>query len=262
MKRLQGLYRSLTLAFAMYSRIPTPRVDWDAGAMAYVFCFFPLVGAVVGFCLWGWIALAALIRVGSLLFAAVAFLLPLLITGGIHLDGFCDTCDALGSHQSPTRKLEILKDSHIGAFAAIGLLGYSLLTVALWSEVEAVGRLVPVLALLPVLSRTLSGLCSLLLPNARGEGLLHTFTSATAQRRVLLVLVIWLVVDATTLVLTAPLYGVAVLLGAALSLGVFIPMAKREFGGITGDLAGWFLQICELTCLLLVVLVQKGVYLL
>lgn len=52
-------------------------------------------------------------------FTAVLILIPVLITGGIHLDGLLDTADALSSYKTKEEKLEILKDSHAGAFAII-----------------------------------------------------------------------------------------------------------------------------------------------
>ena len=143
------LWKSFTLATAMYSSIPTPRTEWDGDSMAYAFCFFPWVGLVVGGAELLWWHVAAALGIEGLLFAAVAALLPLLITGGIHLDGFLDVADARGSHQSRERKLEILKDSHVGAFAVIAMGCYLLLYTALWSAVMPH----PALALVPVLSR-------------------------------------------------------------------------------------------------------------
>ena len=70
----------------------------------------------------------------------MAALLPLLVTGGIHLDGFLDVADARSSHQSRARKLEILKDSHVGAFAVIAMGCYLLLYTALWSAVGPIRR--------------------------------------------------------------------------------------------------------------------------
>ena len=70
----------------------------------------------------------------GVLFAAAAACLPLLITGGIHMDGFMDTVDALASHQSRERKLEILKDSACGAFAVLYCGVYLLLSFALYYE--------------------------------------------------------------------------------------------------------------------------------
>ena len=55
---------------------------------------------------------------------------PIIITGGIHMDGFLDTQDALGSYQPRERRLEILKDSHAGAFAIISCAVYLMMYVA------------------------------------------------------------------------------------------------------------------------------------
>ena len=107
------------IAFSTYSRIPMPQVEWNEKHMKYAICFFPLVGAVVGLLALGWGWLCRFLDLGELLQAAGWTALPLLVTGGIHMDGFCDTVDALSSHQSRERKLEILKDSHTGAFAVI-----------------------------------------------------------------------------------------------------------------------------------------------
>ena len=97
-------------------------------------CAFPLLGAVLGLLLLAWSALADLLTLTPQLRAAGAVLLPLAYTGGIHMDGFCDTCDALASHQDRARKLEILKDSRVGAFAVLGCVSYLLLQYALWCQ--------------------------------------------------------------------------------------------------------------------------------
>lgn len=248
---MKTLLSSFFLATSMYSRLPVPRTEWSERAMAYVFCFFPWLGLVVGAVELVWFRLAAALDAGALLFAAVAVLLPVWITGGIHLDGFCDTCDALGSHQSRERKLEILKDSHTGAFALIGLGCWLLMSAALWSEVQPVATL----ALIPVLSRALSGLCAVTMKNARGTGLLASFSQASELRVNRVVLALWLAAVCAALVL---LRGWPVLVGAALALGYYQLVSRREFGGITGDLAGWFVVICELACLACMVLAQKG----
>ena len=219
--------------------------------MAYVFCFFPWIGLVIGGLEYLWILLSQTLGLGALVFAAVSVLIPIAITGGIHLDGLCDTCDALGSHQSRERKLEILKDTHTGAFALIGLGSWLLLDTAFWAEVAPV----PALLLIPVLSRTLSGLCAVTMKNARGTGLLASISQASDLRCNRIVLALWLAAVTAGLIL---LDGIPVLIGAALSLGWYLYMSRKEFGGITGDLAGWFVQICELVCLVCLVLSQKG----
>lgn len=88
------------------------------------------------------------------------------------MDGFCDTCDALASHQDRARKLEILKDSRVGAFAVLGCVSYLLLQYALWCQPGWEKEDLWVLALVPVLSRAMSGYGALTQPGARADGLL------------------------------------------------------------------------------------------
>ena len=152
------------IAFAMYSKLPMPRVDWEKKALSWALCWFPLVGLFIGAVLWLWLVLAQWLGFGAIFTAAFALLLPIALSGGIHLDGFCDTCDALSSHQSREKKLEILKDSHTGAFAIICCGLYLLVFFAAWCQVEAAGRTALVLGLGPVLSRSLSGLFAVTLP--------------------------------------------------------------------------------------------------
>ncbi|WP_302496120.1 adenosylcobinamide-GDP ribazoletransferase, partial [uncultured Flavonifractor sp.] len=172
-------------------------------------------------------------------------------------DGFCDTCDALSSHQSRERKLEILKDSHTGAFAIICCGLYLLVFFACWSEVAAAGRAALVLALGPVLSRSLSGLFAVTLPNARGTGLLATFTGPMDTAKARGVMVIWVVACVAAMLWLDLWTGGAALLGAGLACLYYRVMSARQFGGVTGDLAGFFLQICELGMVLMVAVVQK-----
>lgn len=70
---------------------------------------FPWIGAVIGAILWGWFRLSALLGISTLAFILISAALPLIITGGFHVDGFMDTMDALHSYQPRERKLEILR---------------------------------------------------------------------------------------------------------------------------------------------------------
>ena len=111
--------KSLIIAFAMYSKLPMPRVDWEKKALSWALCWFPLVGVVIGAVLWGWMALAGALGIGKILFAAFALLIPIALSGGIHLDGFCDTGEEAGDFKGlPHRGLchHLLRPLSAGVF--------------------------------------------------------------------------------------------------------------------------------------------------
>ena len=252
------LLRSMAAAFTMYSKFPAPRVEWTADTMSWALCFFPLVGAAIGLALFLWLWLAGLLGLGIALTAAGALLLPVFLSGGIHLDGLCDTADALGSHQSRERKLEILKDSHIGAFGVITCALYLIIFFAVWCEALPLDRrAMGAAALVPVLSRSCSGLMAVTMSNARGGGLLAVFTQPVDLPKARLVLGAWALLSAAAIVIFAPQAGLPAVCAAGLVVLYFRTMSRRQFGGITGDLAGFFLQLCELGCMLAMAVVPK-----
>ena len=109
---------SLAVALSMYSKIPVPTVDWNEKNMKHAMCFFPVVGVVTGALEYaaGYVLLTDT-ECGSFFFAAVMTLIPILVTGGIHMDGFADTMDAISSYGDREKKLAVLKDPHTGAIA-------------------------------------------------------------------------------------------------------------------------------------------------
>lgn len=237
------------IAIATYSAIPAPIFEWNEKNMRYSICCFPAVGLFVGAALWLWYWVSSVFGVGSILFAAAATVIPLLITGGIHMDGFMDTTDALSSHRDRERKLEILKDSHCGAFAVLYCGVYLLLTFGLFTEVYINGN-VHVLLLGYILSRSLSALTVLTMKNARGSGMLMAFQEPIQGVRARNAVILLLTAVAVLEIVLFFLRGAIVVACAFLTLFWYRRKTLREFGGITGDTCGYFLQICELMILL------------
>ena len=118
---MTALWNSFKIAFSMYSKIPVPQSEWTKENMRYVMCFLPIIGAVIGGLVYGWALLASVLGIvgETSFYTAVMILIPVAVTGGIHLDGFLDTSDALSSWQTQEKRLEILKDSRAGAFAVL-----------------------------------------------------------------------------------------------------------------------------------------------
>ena len=89
--------------FPCFPEFRCPEFDGMKKSMRYMLCAFPLIGVVIGLLLWGWQWLANWLALGNFLYSAGFVLIPIAVTGGIHLDGFCDTVDALSSH-APMQK--------------------------------------------------------------------------------------------------------------------------------------------------------------
>ena len=141
--KIASVFKSVTVAFSMYSRIPMPRFRWETEDMRYHLCFFPWVGGVIGILEYLWFLGVARFEIGPTAATLIALSIPILVTGGFHLDGFMDTCDALSSWRTREERLRILSDPHIGAFAVIRLALFGLIYGAALSELTAEGVLFP-----------------------------------------------------------------------------------------------------------------------
>lgn len=244
-KVLKALLGSFVIAFSMYSRIPMPMVEWTKERMRYVMCFFPLIGAVIGI-LEAFLGLLCH-KLGFPVFGAVLpVVLPIAVTGGIHMDGLLDVIDARASQGDKEKKLAILKDPHTGAFAIIGCSVYLLVYLAAFGELGA--ALFPSWCAGFVITRALSGLAVVSFPMAKKSGLAAAFGEGARKKTVGLVMIAYLAAAYGFIWYQAgPLVGGMVLLVSLLVYFITYRMAKREFGGITGDVAGYFLQMCELS---------------
>lgn len=247
--------RSLVMAFSLFTVIPMPQVDWSERNMRYLMAAFPAVGLLIGALVWGWWHLCGMLGFASLMRAAGVTLIPVALTGGIHLDGFADVMDALSSHAEPERKRQIMKDPHVGAFAIMGVCCYLIAYLALASEVDEEHLLA--LACVPILSRCLSSYATVSFRKASKTGMLAaegTTVGAPAIR--LVVLGIYMAVGAL-LVACDGAVGVLVVMAAVVVLLYVKRIAEREFGGMGGDLAGFFLQLAELVMLAVIAVVGR-----
>ena len=167
---MKTFWNNLVAAFTMYSKIPMPNIELTEENTKYSLCFFPLVGVVIGAILCGWRIAYPYLCNGDFLPAVVFVIVPVIISGATHVDGFIDTVDAICSKKTVEGKLAILKDTHTGAYAIIMTLSYFLVALGVWSEMPI--DAVPVLAIGFVMSRALSGLSIVIFPHARTSKLL------------------------------------------------------------------------------------------
>ncbi|MBE5961381.1 MAG: adenosylcobinamide-GDP ribazoletransferase [Lachnospiraceae bacterium] len=246
--------KGFIIAFSMYSKIPMPKLEWTKENMKYAICYFPLIGAVIGLISYGAYSLFNVLGAGDGLRASILVVLPLLVTGGIHMDGFLDTSDALNSYGDREKKLAILKDPNAGAFAVIRGFIYMFLLFGLFSEADEKSILLAGIGY--VYSRAYSGLSVVSFQNARGNGTLAAFSQNAEKKRVQLVMIGYLLLSAGLFLMVDMVAGAACMVAGA---GVFLyykKMSYAKFGGITGDLAGYFVELCELAVLAAAVMVQ------
>ena len=171
-------------------------------------------------------------------------MIPILITGGFHVDGFMDTMDAFHSYQPREKKLEILKDSHIGAFAVIMLAAYGLIYLGAFSEIRDMDILKIVCAGF-VLARALSGIAVVSFQAAKEDGLLYLFASNAQKKIVRVSLFIQVILSVAFMLYESVPAGIVTVLTAAGVFAYYYYRCKKELGGITGDTAGYFVVLCE-----------------
>lgn len=246
--------RAIAVAFGMYSQIPMPRIEWDKKSLRYALCAFPLIGIVQGILCLLWGMLNRVVPLPEPIVAVGFLLIPLAVNGGIHLDGLSDTADALASNAPREKRLEILKDSHIGAFGVLALVVYLLVLFSAYSAFSLDSANLYALGCVFALSRALSGLTVVTWPSAKKDGTAHAFREGSAGRSAGIILLVQIFIYALLLVFIQGILGAIMVGAAALAVVVYRMMAMRTFGGVTGDLAGWFLQIAELIMVLTLVI--------
>lgn len=142
------------------------------------------------------------------------------------MDGFMDTTDARSSYGDREKKLMILKDSHVGAFAVIGCGVYMMLSVGAWSEIDADGIRIMIMAF--VLERALSGLAAVNFKGARKDGMLTAFREPARKRMVTVVLVTEAIAAACVMCYLWLPGGVLCCIGALLMFSFYYKTAMKE----------------------------------
>lgn len=250
-----SVLHAIVCAFACFSAIPMPHIEWSDKSMRHMIAAFPLVGVAVSACYALWDLAAGALGLGSLLRGVGLALVPLLVTGGIHMDGLADVVDAQSSHAGPERKRQILKDPHTGAFATMAIAAYLMATAGLASELDA--RLMPAFLGIPVLSRCLGAIATVAWRPSSSTGMLASVQSAADKGVTYGCAGVLFAGVGAAIVARCPLPSVAAIAGAGVVTWQVRGVLVRDFGGMSGDLVGCLIQASELVMLACLVLVGK-----
>jgi adenosylcobinamide-GDP ribazoletransferase len=213
--------------------------------------FFPLIGVILGGLLFG-ARYVCLLLLPPLPANILVLAFWVILTGGLHLDGFIDCCDGLFSAKPADERLRILKDTHVGAF---GVVGAVLLLLGKWSLLSSSAILLwPILIIAPAIARFLIVWAAWRYPSARPGGMGDRFRQGLTPGRVLLA--------AGFALLASAVFGRALGLVAALVAWSFSIIAaywvKGRIGGLTGDVYGALCESGEVLVLLVGLLGERG----
>ena len=230
---------AFSMCQSMFCAIPAPQF-WNEQAKDKMLLFLPMVGLEIG-ALWAVLAwLCSLLNLPVFVAGLILCAYPYIVTGFLHLDGFMDVTDAVKSWRDLERRREILKDSHVGSFAVIGIVLLVLAQFALFASVSAEAD-VRILIFIPAVSRCCSSLAV--------TGLKPISTSQYAdQKKPKVHLIILAVLLCSFLVagfLLCGKYGFA-LAGCLIGYGFALLRAYRSLDGMNGDISGYALTIGEL----------------
>lgn len=225
--------------------------DWMPDSFGRSVKFFPVIGAVIGMILVAinYIIDGYLPAVGFYLpphvLATILTAAPIMLTGGLHCDGFMDTMDGIFSGRSKERMLEIMKDSRVGAN---GVTTFTLLILLKWSLIADIAPSLLPLALfaMPILGRFAMVIGIMSFPYARPDGMGKAFAQH-ANKKALLIATLF------TILLLLPLGKQALFSCAAVVLFtvVFAKYATNILGGLTGDVYGAITELSEIVVLLM-----------
>ncbi|KAB7705376.1 adenosylcobinamide-GDP ribazoletransferase [Bacillus aerolatus] len=249
--KAKAYINGLLLSFQFFSVLPIHReLPVDARHLQATLRVFPLFGLVKGLLYGGvfWLLLewSPLSPLGD---AFLLWLLPIIWTGGLHLDGWIDTSDAFFSYRDVKRRLDILNDPRVGAFGVLSLIVLLAARFLFLYEITKFGHslLATFFVLIPFYSQMVTGLLLNSVTPAKKEGIAYFFQQGKDAR--LFVCYSFWVTGAGVLFFFIS-GGINVFLLFTAAAAMFFVFARRgalkHFGGISGDLLGAGLEGAEL----------------
>ncbi|MFA5143175.1 MAG: adenosylcobinamide-GDP ribazoletransferase [Candidatus Omnitrophota bacterium] len=245
--------KSLLAAAQFLTVIPIRIKRMTGKDLAGAAAFFPVVGLLLGMVLAAASLLLTAVQFGTFTSSVIIVVLLVLLTGGMHLDGLSDTCDALFSGKERAGMLNIMRDPHAGVMGVLALISVVMLKVAFISAIGTAKE--TALVLMCVLGRSSMVVSLYAFPYARVEGKARAFIdgkkkSIAAAAMLSALAVVFLIAGTAGTVLLGMTVLFAYMAGA---------LIKRKIGGITGDTIGAVSEITEVAVLFGIAILERTV---
>lgn len=247
------MINGVLLALQFFTIIPIKKeLDMDRKSVTMMFTTLPWIGGAFGLIT----SIVWLYLESSPLFLAfIIVLLSIVLSGGLHLDGFADTSDAFFSYRNQAKRHEILDDPRIGAFGTMALLFLIVGKIILLAEIITLnGMEWEWLVVIPLLARAGMVYYFIITPNAKEKGLAAFFKNRFDHR----------MLCTATIISIALVFGFIVIVGGNILIAitslvalficahVYKHWSKKHFGGVTGDLSGALVEGMEVVLWLLI----------
>ncbi|KXS40179.1 MULTISPECIES: adenosylcobinamide-GDP ribazoletransferase [unclassified Candidatus Frackibacter] len=245
------LFTRLIIALQFLTRIPINiKVDFTPRNMGKSMYYYPIIGTIIGLILVGLNSLFGIFW-SNLVVKTLILIALIIITGGLHLDGYMDTIDGIFSGRNKKRMLEIMRDSRVGAHGVTGFFALMILKFVFLLELSGQLQL-EALLLMPTFSRWAMVYAAALYPYARkDEGLGKAHAHFVGVKEVLITS-LW------TVILAGLLLGTNGILAFILILGITVLVIKiiiKRIDGLTGDCYGAINELIEVFSLLVLTLI-------
>ncbi|MBQ6172477.1 MAG: adenosylcobinamide-GDP ribazoletransferase [Clostridia bacterium] len=231
------------MCFTMFCAIPSPFHNWDEESRPLMTLFLPFVGAWIGL-LWALAAIAiSYFNIPLLVGAIILTAFPIIITGGMHMDGYLDVVDAVKSWRDIEEKRRILKDPHVGSFAVISAVIMILTQFALFASASETANPFT-LIIIPTGSRCMAAICVTLLRPLSVSEYSGAYRKGIKKSHIVFLFTLFAVTVAAGFFFLGK-YGFASLAVCAGYL-LFLFRAFRSLDGMSGDISGYSLVFGEL----------------
>lgn len=235
------ILESIVVAFQFLTRLYLPiNVEWDTANLRRSLMWFGLVGAFISVILAGAMTIFNRFDLIPAVSAIIILLIWIFITGGMHIDGISDMADGFFSMRDKEKTLEIMKDSHVGAFGVITIVFLLLIKFEMLKEFIIIEKNVWLLILPPTIARIAAGLVLSFYETTKKSGLGYTFHSSDPRIFWAIGFIVTLIISSILNIKSLIFIGIAILASNLMAI-----WAKKKIGGLNGDIYGAIVETVE-----------------
>ena len=259
--RLIILLKSFIVSLSMYTSIPMPNIQWKDEYLKYIFYYLPIIGLLIGFFQVGIYTFANYMDLTPNLYSALALIIVILITGGIHFDGYMDLSDAINSHKDIEDRIKILKDPHVGSFAVLYSILYFIVLYSVFIEIYSQNKNYEYVIFISsfFIPRVVANILISKMNSMKKEGFLYTIQKNSNKKILFIVSILYLTISILFIgIFSNMVLALLILIVVICSILLLYNYFHKVYHGISGDMAGFTITIMEVITLIIFAIYGAG----